>query len=312
VKGGAAPAPALARIERAHPEWTPWLGVVDTLMQAIDRVDGHPGVERAAPPPAQGVPMLADARIDDAGRRLQPLFQALLDRAARGGAPSMAGLDRIRRTVDDAAGVFRAVIDDDVRALAAIAEQAGREGAAADGYLAVAALLPVPFLQACRRTWAASMPTGWTRGYCPVCGAWPSLSETCGIERQRYLRCGRCGAGWQMPRLACPYCDNDDHAQLLLLMVAGGTEAGDGGPGPGRGPGSERSIEACRRCRGYLKAFRTLQPGPGEQVMLVDLASIDLDIVATGREYRRPAGLGRAPQVRLGEAVQALDHGGRA
>jgi FdhE protein len=281
----------LETIAREHPEWTPWLGVLAQVMRRIESPDANPIVEPGVPAPAAGEPMLAGALVRGTGA-LPALFQALLDAAEDSGAPAMAGLGCHRQSPGEAATVFRAAIDGDDALLATLA---GRAGTAGDGYLAVAGLLPVPFLQACRRAWTTTMPVGWNRGYCPVCGAWPSLAQTCGIERQRYLRCGRCGSAWQMPRLACAYCNNDDHEQLVLL-VAGEEGAGSEG----------RSIEACLRCRGYLKAFNALQPGAGEQVMLADLASIDLDIVATGRDYRRPPGLGHAPCIRMPEgAVEA-------
>ena len=48
----------------------------------------------------------------------------------------------------------------------------------------------------CWRRWAAAVPEGWVEPFCPICGAWPALAEVRGIERSRYFRCLRCGAGW--------------------------------------------------------------------------------------------------------------------
>ena len=131
---------------------------------------------------------------------------------------------------------------------------------------------PLPLLHACRRRWG--VPRDWARSTCPICGAWPGFAELCGVERSRYLRCVRCGAAWRAHGLACVFCGTRDHAALGSLV------AEEGAPG--------WSIEVCNPCKGYLKVFTTLRPGPAEQVLLRDLASVELDIAAGLRGYRRP------------------------
>jgi FdhE protein len=69
-----------------------------------------------------------------------------------------------------------------------------------------------------------------------------------------------------------------DHAELLALVP--------------EKSGSNAVIEACKRCRGYVKTFTTLQSSPSAEVMVDDLASVDLDIAALEQGYRRPAGAG--------------------
>ena len=139
---------------------------------------------------------------------------------------------------------------------------------------------PIPLLHACRRQWSGALPKAWSRGYCPVCGGWPALAEMCGVERARYLRCVRCGAAWRMHGLACPYCANADHAELGSLVPQ------DGPP--------KWSIEVCRRCRGYLKVLMALRPAAPGALLLEDLRTVELDLAARQRGYRRPEGEGYA------------------
>jgi FdhE protein len=47
-------------------------------------------------------------------------------------------------------------------------------------------------------------------------------------------------------------------------------------------------VEICRACRGYLKSVSTLRAWAGDEVVLADVATIDLDFVALERDYRRP------------------------
>lgn len=139
---------------------------------------------------------------------------------------------------------------------------------------------PIPLLHACRRQWSAVLPKAWSHGYCPVCGGWPALAETCGVERVRYLRCVRCGAAWRVHGLACAYCGNADHAELGSLV-------------PQEGP-PKWSIETCRRCLGYLKVLAALRPAAPAALLLEDLKTVELDLVARQRGYRRPEGEGYA------------------
>jgi FdhE protein len=139
---------------------------------------------------------------------------------------------------------------------------------------------PMPLLHACRRRWSDALPKAWSRGDCPVCGAWPAFAETCGVERARYLRCVRCGAAWRVHGLSCPFCANRDHATLGSLVPEDGAPR-DGPPW---------AIEVCRRCRGYLKVFTVLQPAAPEALLVQDLKTVELDVAAESRGYARPQG----------------------
>ena len=141
------------------------------------------------------------------------------------------------------------------------------------------ASVPIPLLHACRRRWG--VPKSWAKTYCPICGAWPGFAESCGVERVRYLRCVRCGAAWRARGLECVYCGMAEHGRLGSLV-------------PEEGP-PKWAIEVCGACRGYLKAFTTLGPAAPENVLLKDLETVELDVVAGQRGYRRPDGTGYAP-----------------
>jgi FdhE protein len=112
----------------------------------------------------------------------------------------------------------------------------------------------------------------WDRGYCPVCGAWPGLAELVGPERRRVLRCVRCAAGWSWALLLCPYCGNDDHRRLGMLLEE-------------RSP---QRIDVCEVCHGYVKAITSYAAVSAARLVAEDVATADLDVVATGAGYRRP------------------------
>jgi FdhE protein len=127
-----------------------------------------------------------------------------------------------------------------------------------------------------------TLAASWIEGYGPVCGAWPAFAEVRGIERSRHLRCG---GEWQTRCLYCLYCGMTDHKELVSLVP--------------EKSGSNAAIDACKRCLGYVKAFTTLQGSPPANVMVDDLASVDLDIAALGQGYRRPEGVGYSLDIKI-------------
>ena len=260
---------------RQYPEWQPWLTVIEEVLR--EATDSKWEAVVGAPPQAQEskVPLLAGVTlsmdITAVGRWSARLMQA----AYRSGAPKMSTLNGVQHKRLNAVDLFKSSLCQNGKWLDEAAVELAVD---ADALQAVTLLIPVPFLQACNRRWAASIAATWTEGYCPVCGAWPAFAEVRGIERSRYLRCGRCGGGWRARGLSCSYCGMTNHEELVSLVP--------------EKSGSRAAIEACRRCLGYVKTFTTLQGSPPANVMVDDLASVDLDIAALERGYKRPQGSG--------------------
>lgn len=187
----------------------------------------------------------------------------------------MSTLKAVKRVRLNYAELFKASLHQDHDALGQIAADLA---VAADALQVIAALVSVPFLQACNRRLRSAISQSWIEGYCPVCGSWPAFAEVRGIERSRYLRCGRCGAEWQLHCLSCPYCGMSDHTQLVSLVP--------------EKTGSNCVIDACKRCLGYVKTFTTLQGNPPAKIMLDDLATVNFDLAALEQGYKRPEGSG--------------------
>jgi FdhE protein len=264
----------LDSLRNRRPEWSPWLEVVDEIVRetASGRWKAMVPEQPVTGPPR---PLLTGATLMVDGTAVRRLLERLIETAARNGTPKMATLRSVLRQDVDAARLFAASIQ---QKNDGITDLAARTGADGDALQAVVALVAVPFLHACHRGWASLVPSTWTEGYCPVCASWPSFAELRGIERSRYLRCARCGGEWHAQILHCAYCGMNDHDELVSLVP--------------EKPGSSGAIEACKRCRGYVKAFTRLQGCPPATVMLEDLASVNLDLAALAQGYARPAGAG--------------------
>jgi FdhE protein len=284
---------ALDGLKRERPEWVPWLAVIEEVLRETNAgtwdaaVPGaaHSGADAPAAD-AAAPPLLAGVALSVQSSAVRSLVKRLIRIAAAGGTPKMKTLEALLDPDLDVLTMFSASLRQDGDRVTGIADVYGAD---AEALQAVAALVPVPFLQACNRRWASSIPRSWTEGYCPVCGSWPAFAEVRGIERSRYCRCGRCGGQWHAETLCCPYCAMADHNELVSLVP----EKND----------AHAVIEACRRCRGYVKTFTRLQGCASDTVIVEDLASVALDVAALDQGYRRPPGAGYSFDVTVVDAA---------
>jgi FdhE protein len=274
-----AAAPLLNALKHQRPEWAPWLGVVDLALRESEEPMWAAMVPET--PTALGaVPRLAGATLTPQRTVVESYLQRLLVTASKSSTREMASLRGATADNLDALSLFRAALcqerDD-------IAQSAVRCGVDPDAFQAVVALMPVPFLQACNRSW--DTVRDWVEAFCPICGSWPAFAEVRGIEGSRYYRCGRCGSEWHAHGLSCPFCATNNHRDLVRLV-----------PGD---PAASSAIEACTKCFGYVKTFNRLQGCLPSAVLLEDLGGVALDLAAIEQGYSRPATAGYALDVTI-------------
>ena len=265
----------LDALERAHPEWRPWV----ELLRVTFRATADPGADTLQPDDGLHVSVPGDPLLH--GRVVRVDARRLERRLERLG--ELVGLSPVAQA--DVLELAHAVLRQD----GPVIERAAEARASDPVVLETVVNLAVwPLLQACGRELRGQIPSGWTQGYCPVCGAWPVLAELRGLERARCLRCGRCGADWQRPRLACVYCDERDHTRLGSLVIAGRLEG--------------RMVDTCASCHGHLKSQTTLLALAPQELLVADLETVELDLAAWERGFRRPSRPGYLVALRLTRA----------
>lgn len=281
------PAPPLESVARATPDWDVWVTLLRVTLNEAERSDWMAMVP--ATPADDGRVAAGGCLLEGAAIAVRPRalgrFMGRLVGATRRGMPTSAAWPEsvmIR--------LFQAAIEGDEAALPPLAVELDL---AEPTLAAIAPLLAMPLLLACNRAWTPRISPAWPHGYCPVCAAWPVLAEARGLERTRQLRCGRCGGDWRFDWLRCPFCRCADHQRLATLV-------------PGRELDARR-VEVCRACRGYVKTMTTLAATAAAEMSLRDLDTLDLDLVALERGFRRPPGLARA----IGARVNASGAGRR-
>lgn len=278
--------------ERARrPEAEVWLGLLE---RALDATELPPWTRLAPRVPSardREAPLLHEAFVAVDGRAARRWVRDLLKAAAGSAEPGAASLAGLRGRTLDPVELLAAAAGEDAAAIEAIAARAGADPPAVT---AVARLAALPLLHGCAAALAPKLPVGWSRGWCPVCGGWPSLAELRGLERTRVLRCGRCATGWELPVLVCPFCDERDHDNQFSFAADGEEQ--------------KRRVDVCQTCHGYIKTVTTLSPLHAWVVPLEDLATLEFDIVAAERELRRPDTAGFDTAVRVVATDSPLSH----
>jgi FdhE protein len=263
--------PRLDAAAQRHPDGRAWL----TLLAETLRELQAPAWAAVVPQPEHerpvAAPLLAGVTLAVDQNMVRRWVRRLLQQAAKITNSSTAPLAAIDTRRFDPLPLLEAAICLDETRLAHLAQADGTDPGALGALMQLATL---PLMQACGRSLAPQVPIDWSYGYCPVCGAWPTLAEVRGLERTHRWRCGRCGGDWGLALLRCPYCGEANHQRLGSLT----TEDND----------ATCTVDTCLTCRGYVKTRTVLQPTPPYAVVLEDLATVDWDIVALERGYRRP------------------------
>ena len=137
------------------------------------------------------------------------------------------------------------------------------------GFWCIQLLTPLAMVRG--RFLAPLVPEGvWNRGYCPVCGSWPSMSHQDDTGRQ--LTCSFCATTWSYTRPECPLCGAEDSA--VAIAMPGNT--------------TERLV-ACQNCNHFIGEIIG-EPFPGMRKEVECLAVTPLELMAR-QQGQQPANL---------------------
>ncbi len=228
----------------------------DEIMASLELAD--PAVLQARV--RQGLPLLPFAQLPIEPQSFAELAGAVAQ-ALTAYYPDLAG-----QTLPDAAGEWVALARrrfDEIQAQPnhepsiTLAEMSADQ--ALKPYLIWAAEQITPYLD----------PGLWKRGVCPVCGGSPDLAFLGEEAGARRLVCSRCNSQWRYRRVGCPFCDNDDHTQIVYY------------------PSEDEvyRLYVCYACQRYLKTVDLRQtdrrPADVERV-----TTVAMDVAAQEQGYR--------------------------
>ena len=279
----------VAELEHQRPEWAVWLALLAEVEELADRQSPDSGLRttfasrKSSGRESGGAssPLLQHSALRIDGVEARQLIARLAEQASA--LENGASLGGYRPSSEESVELIGAAVRQDRNAMAAIAMTSGLDSGA---LASVAHLAALPLLRVSGRELQDQVPQHWPHGYCPICAAWPVLAERRGLDRSRRLRCGRCASEWEIEWLTCAYCGERDHERLGSLVLEDGDE--------------RLKVETCASCMGYLKSMATLQAIPSFDLLLRDLETVELDLIALERGYLRPEETGFDLEVEIG------------
>jgi FdhE protein len=128
-----------------------------------------------------------------------------------------------------------------------------------------------PFLRARAEELTPFVDDGaWYRRYCPICGGEPDMAALAKENGRRRLLCSRCDSEWTFRRLGCPFCANEDPAQLAYYPT----------------DDNIYRLTVCEQCRRYLKTI-DLREAAGERYLTAErILTLSTDLAAEEAGYR--------------------------
>ena len=109
-------------------------------------------------------------------------------------------------------------------------------------------------------------------GCCPICGGEPLMGRLERESGKRVLGCYLCRTEWVFRRLECPFCGSSDQEKLRFFYDQ---------------ENPRYRVEVCDRCKTYLKTVDARERTKEIPLLVENLATLDLDLVAEQEGFRR-------------------------
>jgi FdhE protein len=115
----------------------------------------------------------------------------------------------------------------------------------------------------------------WPHPYCPVCGHEPFMAILLRPNGRREVECSLCATRWNIGRLACPFCGNDDPKSSKFLYYD---------------LESPYRVDLCAKCRRYMKSVDERKMASDRKPLLLaeDIATLYFDVLARRKRYLPP------------------------
>ena len=119
-------------------------------------------------------------------------------------------------------------------------------------------------------------PTGilkemdWSRGYCPVCGAYPTIAVIEEKITRRWLHCSQCGCEWLFSRVLCPYCDHEGQDGMDYYFVE---------------DNPRETAFTCSRCKRYIVTLKQVGGLRDHDWDISAMSLAHLDVLMQGKGF---------------------------
>jgi len=110
----------------------------------------------------------------------------------------------------------------------------------------------------------------WEKGYCPVCGEFPSIALIEEEGGKRFLHCSSCGQDWRFTRVVCPYCEKEAQREMDYFYVENKTQ---------------ESAFVCDQCKKYLVTLYRAGRLHARDMDISAISLVHLDMIMQEKGY---------------------------
>ena len=110
----------------------------------------------------------------------------------------------------------------------------------------------------------------WEKGYCPVCGDFPSIALIEEEGGKRFLHCSSCGCDWRYTRVICPYCEHKAPQEMDYYYIENKTQ---------------ESAFICDKCKKYLVTLYRAGHLLARDMDVSAIALVHLDMIMQDKGY---------------------------
>jgi FdhE protein len=110
----------------------------------------------------------------------------------------------------------------------------------------------------------------WEKGYCPICGEFPSIALIEEEGGKRFLHCSSCGRDWRFTRVVCPYCENEAQQGMDYFYVENKTQ---------------ESAFVCDKCKKYLVTLYRAGHLHARDLDISAISLVHLDMIMQDKGY---------------------------
>ena len=110
----------------------------------------------------------------------------------------------------------------------------------------------------------------WDKGYCPICGEFPSIALIEEEGGKRFLHCSSCGHYWRFTRVSCPYCEKEERKDMEYFYVENK---------------KQEAAFVCDKCKKYLVTLYRAGKVFARDMDVSAISLIHMDIIMQGKGY---------------------------
>jgi len=110
----------------------------------------------------------------------------------------------------------------------------------------------------------------WEKGYCPICGEFPSIALIEEEGGKRFLHCSSCGQDWRFTRVVCPYCEKEASKEMDYFYVENKTQ---------------ESAFVCDKCKKYLVTLYRAGRLHARDLDISAISLVHLDMIMQDKGY---------------------------